>query len=69
VQFGAGLPVVFLYTVCEFLENPCCQRLTFLKDINVLSLFSINFIPFGSLSAREVPTNISRMIVGVIERG
>jgi len=69
MQFGAGLPVVFLYTVCGFLENPCAQRLTFLKGVNVMLLCSLSFIRFGSLSVREVPTNISRMTVGVIETG
>lgn len=68
MQFGAGLPVVFLRTVCEILANPCAQRLAFLKGVNVMLHLSVNFVRFGSLSVSEVPTNISRMIVGVVER-
>lgn len=69
MQFGAGLPVVFPYSICEFLENPCAECLTFLKGVNVMLLWSLNIIRFGSLSVREVPTNSSRTISSVIELG
>jgi len=72
VQSGAAHPVVFLYSVClsvclcEFLENPCAERLTFLKGVNVMLLCFLKFHPIWKPFCTWGGTNISRMIVSVI---
>ena len=53
----------------QCLENPCAERLTFLKGVNVTLLCFLKFRSIWKLSVREVPTNINRIIVSATEIG